>query len=162
MPASHAPDEHEFAPTPLLHAMVLDRAVGALLAEAMRASPMNAHDYGVASAILDQPGVSASQLAEQFSVPLTTLAEWVARLTGLGVVRRERDPRDGRRHQLWITQEGQSTMAAAQDAFGRGYLAFLEHLPVSPHEATAQLEVMTTACRHALESLVRDGGVEDS
>lgn len=138
--------------------MVLDRAVGALLAEAMRDSPLNAHDYGVASAISDQPGVSASQLAEQFSVPLTTLAEWVGRLATLGVVRRERDPRDGRRHQLWITQEGESVMSAAQDAFGRGYLAFVDHLPLSPCEASAQLEVMTTACRHALESLVRPEG----
>ncbi len=140
--------------------MVLDRAVGALLAQAMRDSPLNAHDYGVASAISDQPGISASQLAEQFSVPLTTLAEWVGRLATLGVVRRERDPRDGRRHQLWITQEGQTTMAEAEGAFGRGYLAFLDHLPVSAREATAQLEAMTTACRQALASLARDGGDE--
>ncbi|USQ78577.1 MarR family transcriptional regulator [Ornithinimicrobium faecis] len=141
------------APTPLLHALVLDRAVAALLSEAMRDSPLNAHDYGVASAISDEPGISASQLAVQFSTPLTTIAEWVGRLTSLGVVRRERDPRDGRRHQLWITPEGEVTMAAARSAFGRGYLAFADRLPVSPNEASTQLEAMTRACREALTVL---------
>lgn len=141
------------APTPLLHSLLLDRAVGALLTEAMRESPLKAHDYGVASAIQDQPGISSSQLAEQFSVPLTTLAEWVGRLASHGVVRRERDPQDGRRQALWITEEGQTTMAKAHDAFGRGYLAFLDHLPLPPEQASAQLEIMTTACRDALDAL---------
>lgn len=147
-------------PTPLWHALVLDRAVAALLSVAMRDSPLNAHDYGVASAIMDDPGITASQLADQFSVPLTTLAEWVGRLISLRVVRRERDPQDRRRHQLWVTQEGQAIMAAAHDAFGRGYLAFLEHLPVPPSEASAHLETMTLACRQALESLERPGSAD--
>lgn len=139
--------------TPLLHALILDRAVGALLAETMQESPMNAHDYGVASAIQDQPGISSTQLAGQFSVPLTTLAEWVGRLASLGVVRRERDPRDRRRQALWITSEGAETMKAAHDAFGRGYLAFVDQLPMSAQEAAAQLQVMTKACQDALEVL---------
>lgn len=146
----------DVGPTPLLHALILDRAVAALLAESMRESPINAHDYGVASAIQDQPGVSVTQLAAQFSVPLTTLVEWVGRLTQLGVVRRERDPRDGRRQQLWITEEGQSTMATAHDAFARGYLAFVDCLPLPPAQASEQLEVMTRACREALQSM-REG-----
>lgn len=149
-------ESQQGGPTPLLHALILDRAVAALLAESMRDSPINAHDYGVASAIQDQPGVSVTQLAAQFSVPLTTLVEWVSRLTQLGVVRRERDPRDGRRHQLWITDDGQDTMAAAHDAFARGYLAFVDCLPVPPGQASEQLEVMTRACREALQTLRRE------
>lgn len=141
-------------PTPLLHVMLLDRAVSALLAEALRDAPLRAHDYGIVSAIQEQPGVSASALAEQFSVPLTTVAEWLSRLTELGILRRERDPADRRRQQLWLTEAGHATMAQTREAFGRGYLSFVDHLPVPPEEASAQLEAMTQACRAALDSML--------
>lgn len=144
-------------PTPLLHALILDRAVSALLSEAMRDSPLTAHDYGIASAIEQQPGISATQLAEQFSVPLTTLAEWLGRLSTLGVVERERDPRDGRRHQLRITAEGESVMRVARTAFEYGYQAFVARLPVPPEVASEQLAAMTRACQEGLEEL-RAGG----
>lgn len=145
--------DHSPQLTPLFHITVLHRATTALLAEAMRESPWSPGDYAIGCAIEDQAGIGASDLAHQFSVPLTTVTEWLNRLRDRGLIRRERDPSDGRRQQLALTDEGVRTLAEARVHFGRGYTRWMDHLATSPELASEQLTTMASAAQEALAEL---------
>lgn len=138
--------------TPLFHLTLLQRAVTALLERAMSDSPLSPAEYAITSAI-EESTMGTTALAAQFSVPLTTATEWVNRLVSRGFVERSPDPQDGRRHVLRLTPDGADATLDAREDFGRGYLAFLDELPIDASEASSQLETMTEAARTALRKI---------
>lgn len=139
--------------TPFLETLVLHRAIDVLLAEAMRESPLSPREYAVTSLIDLNPGISATALARELSVPLTTIMEWLTRLIEAGYVERRRDPADGRRRLLALTDAAVEPMRRAYEQFGRAYRAFLEHSDRPVDESLTVLRDLTTAVRAAASDL---------
>ncbi len=139
--------------TPFLETLVLHQAIDVLLAEAMRESPLSPRDYAVTSLIGLHPGISATALASELSVPLTTVMEWLSRLVEAGYVERRRDPDDGRRRLLALTDASVEPMREAHEQFGRAYRAFLSHAPRPVEESMTVLRELTRAVRAAADDL---------
>lgn len=139
--------------TPFYDVAVLSRAVSALLADAMADSPLNPLEYAVASAVASGRAVTASRLAEDFAVPLTTVTEWLTRMDERGLLSRERDPQDRRRQRLSLTVDGMAGFAAAQAHFASAYLAFLDRAPMEVDRMRSVLTGMIEAARTARTDL---------
>jgi len=63
-----------------------------------------------------QPGVSLGGLASSISKDLASTSILIDRMTTLGLVRREIDPRDRRRNQLYVTEQAAETVSYLKDA----------------------------------------------
>ncbi|MEI2775805.1 MAG: MarR family winged helix-turn-helix transcriptional regulator [Tetrasphaera sp.] len=148
-----AGDETEIELTPFYDIAVLSRAVTALLAEAMTGSALEPLEYAVASAVATGRAVTASALADDFAVPLTTVSAWLTRMDGRGLLTRERDPRDRRRQRISLTPTGERALEAARTDFGRAYLVFLDRAPLDAAAMRTTLGGMIEAARSARATL---------
>ncbi len=63
-----------------------------------------------------QPGVSLGGLASSISKDLASTSILIDRMTTLGLVRRETDPRDRRRNQLYVTEQAEETVGHLKEA----------------------------------------------
>jgi DNA-binding MarR family transcriptional regulator len=63
-----------------------------------------------------EPGISLGGLASSLSKDLASTSILIDRLATLGLVRRETDPRDRRRNQLYVTQQAQPTVLYIKEA----------------------------------------------
>jgi DNA-binding MarR family transcriptional regulator len=63
-----------------------------------------------------EPGISLGGLAFSLSKDLASTSILIDRLATLGLVRRETDPRDRRRNQLYVTQQAQPTVLYIKEA----------------------------------------------
>jgi DNA-binding MarR family transcriptional regulator len=63
-----------------------------------------------------EPGISLGGLASSLSKDLASTSILIDRLAALGLVRRETDPRDRRRNQLYVTQQAQPTVLYVKEA----------------------------------------------
>lgn len=63
-----------------------------------------------------EPGISLGGLASSLSKDLASTSILIDRLTTLGLVRRDTDPRDRRRNQLYVTEQALPTVKYLKDA----------------------------------------------
>jgi DNA-binding MarR family transcriptional regulator len=63
-----------------------------------------------------QPGISLGGLAATLSKDLASTSILIERLSTLGLVNRQTDPRDRRRNQLYVTDQARSTVAHVKSA----------------------------------------------
>ena len=66
--------------------------------------------FAALNALYSEPGMDQMTLGRRISLDRSTVAEVVARLSGRGLLRTERDSRDGRRKVLTLTTKGLSTL----------------------------------------------------
>lgn len=140
-------------PTPLLYVATLHRVVADLLVEAMATSGLAPADYAVCSVVLDEPGLTITDLAERFAVPLATMSDQVRDLARRGLVGRTPDVRDRRRLGLRLTDAGTAAHRAAGRSFGVAYRAFREHCVTDSDTQIAVLQEMIGAARAAADAL---------
>ncbi|ENK6894321.1 MarR family transcriptional regulator [Escherichia albertii] len=69
--------------------------------------------YAVMRAIAEHPGIEQVALIEAAASTKATLAEMLARMENRGLVKREHDTVDKRRRFVWLTAEGEKTLATA-------------------------------------------------
>ncbi|WP_083819724.1 MarR family transcriptional regulator [Frankia inefficax] len=67
--------------------------------------------FAVLSSLRAAPDMDQRSLAEHVCLDRSTVADVVARLVQRGLIRRVRDPRDGRRNVLRLTSRGESTQS---------------------------------------------------
>lgn len=134
--------------TPLLDAFVLDRAIASLLQTAMSEGPLTPREYAIVSAIAER-SLSTTALAAEFSVPLTTMTDWLARLLRDGHLTRTRNPADRRQWHLGLTSSGLEAFTRAHALFGRAYETFLDCAPDGPEQMRDALARMTSAATEA-------------
>lgn len=70
----------------------------------------------------------------------STIAEVISRLTRRGLLRKTRDPRDGRRSRLAVTDEGRAVHRELTVRTGRMNEVFLA--PLAPAEQTVFLDLL--------------------
>lgn len=77
-----------------------------LLWGAMVSEETTSPQFAVLNALAEQPDIDQRTLSEQVHLDRSTTADIVARLVRRGLLERVRDPRDGRRNVLKLTDEG--------------------------------------------------------
>ncbi|QPP08997.1 MarR family transcriptional regulator [Streptomyces bathyalis] len=77
-----------------------------LLWGAMVSEETTSPQFAVLNALEEKPGMDQRTLSEHVHLDRSTIADLVARLAGRELVERVRDPDDGRRNVLKLTEEG--------------------------------------------------------
>ncbi len=97
--------------------------------------------FAVLHALHHRPDIDQVALGEAAAIDRSTVAELVARLVQRGLLSRRRDPADGRRHMLALTDQGEAAWRSAQ----RSVLAVHDELlaPLSDAEQARLLRLLT-------------------
>ena len=77
-----------------------------LLWGAMVSEETTSPQFAVLNALIEKPDIDQRTLSEHVHLDRSTIADVVARLGRRGLLERIRDPRDGRRNVLKLTDEG--------------------------------------------------------
>ncbi|MEV6330495.1 MarR family transcriptional regulator [Streptomyces sp. NPDC051909] len=96
--------------------------------------------FGVLNALVAEPGLDQRTVGERVGLDRSTIAEVVSRLIRRGLLDKVRDPEDGRRFLLRLTDEGTRTHRRLIVRTARMNQIFLA--PLSPEEQTQFLSLM--------------------
>ncbi|MFJ6551574.1 MarR family winged helix-turn-helix transcriptional regulator [Streptomyces luteogriseus] len=80
-----------------------------LLWNAMVSEEITSPQFAVLNALVDEPGVDQRTVGERVGLDRSTIAEVISRLSRRGLLDKVRDPQDGRRALLHLTDEGART-----------------------------------------------------
>ncbi|MFC9327967.1 MarR family transcriptional regulator [Kitasatospora sp. NPDC057015] len=105
---------------------------------------LTAPQFAVLLVLALEPGADQRTVGERASLDKATMAEMVARLVRRGLVLRRRDPADGRRKLLALSQNGAQAVREATGGVVRVQRTLFE--PLSPEE---QLEIVRVMARIA-------------
>ena len=97
--------------------------------------------FVVLNSLLAAPDIDQRTLGERASLDRSTVADVVARLVQRGLVRRVRDPRDGRRNVLRLTHRGENTHATVAARVEQMNELLLS--PLSPEEQDTLIQLLT-------------------
>lgn len=86
-------------------------------------------------AVKRAPGIGVRELAAQERMSPAGMSGHVSRLVKLGLLRRESDPADARRHGLYVTEEGSRILRLVKSRRTAWLAARLQALPERDREA---------------------------
>jgi MarR family transcriptional regulator for hemolysin len=101
----------------LLQVFVVDQLAGALMERMFAARAMSPGDFALASVINAFEPITPKELSSFLGIPPTTLSSRLARLQDRRLIRRRRNPRDGRSYLLEVTALGRRRVHALFPAF---------------------------------------------
>lgn len=108
----------------------------AIFSDEMAAFDLTSVQLVALAAIVDQPGLVATRLAERIDFDKATIGAVVERLVRKGLVVRSASARDGRAKQLTATPEGKTLLEAAMPSVEAVQARMLSHLT---HDEREQL-----------------------
>src|SRR5262245_53200973 len=115
-----------------LEPFVLSQLVGAVIAKVVEGSGLGGKDFAVASSLAVWSEATPSELASLLGMAPTTMSSVLGRLERRGLVERLRDPNDGRRYVLRLTDEGMRLRNAAIERFPEWLDRVRTHLGEDP------------------------------
>ncbi|MEO5633804.1 MarR family winged helix-turn-helix transcriptional regulator [Gaiella sp.] len=128
-----------------LKAGTTSQLVGRIVGAKLEPIGIPAYLLAVLTHIRDLEPVSPSRVSAASGMPPTTLRDNIQRLVDRGLVRRVRNPDDGRSYLLVPTPRGIEVTRAAGDALHAAYLELERQLPRPLHEVEAVLDVLNEA-----------------
>ncbi|MBD0747763.1 MarR family transcriptional regulator [Streptomyces sp. CBMA152] len=105
--------------------------------------------FAVLNTLVADPGLDQRTVGERVGLDRSTIAEVVSRLTRRGLLRKRRDPHDGRRSLLAVTEEGRALhreLTARTAQMNQVFLA-----PLAPAEQAAFLDLLRRVADAAAE-----------
>jgi len=145
----------------LFRLFILGQLADDLLRRAMADLKVQPNDFAVLSAIRAFQPITPSRLAALLGMPPTTLSSYLRRLEGRRLVRRHRNPDDGRSSLLELTKTGDRHTVSAFPALQGSVARVHERLDYSPRELDLALDRLEDAMRAVLsrpdESTQRPG-----
>lgn len=111
-----------------------------LLWTTMVSEEITSPQFGVLNALLAEPGLDQRTVGERVGLDRSTIAEVVSRLTRRGLLDKVRDPDDGRRSLLRLTEDGERTHRKLTVRTARMNQIFLA--PLSPKEQADFLSLL--------------------
>ncbi len=148
-------------PEPLGTSLLFDvfavgQAVGRLLGEAMRASPLTAAEYAVYSAIFELEAASPTAISTRLGMRLTTFMDQLRVIVERGHARRVGNPEDRRSYRVVLTGAGLAAHREANRHFEAAFQAFVRELRAAAPEgelaAKRALAAIRDAAVRAIES----------
>ncbi|MCI3223070.1 MarR family winged helix-turn-helix transcriptional regulator [Streptomyces sp. NP-1717] len=103
-----------------------------LLWNSMVSEETTSPQFGVMNALMAEPGLDQRTVGERVGLDRSTIAEVISRLTARGLLDKTRDPADGRRFLLRLTDDGARTHRKLRVRTARMNQVFLA--PLSPEE----------------------------
>ncbi|MER6103255.1 MarR family transcriptional regulator [Streptomyces sp. NPDC001832] len=103
-----------------------------LLWNTMVSEEITSPQFGVINALMAEPGLDQRTVGERVGLDRSTIAEVISRLSRRGLLDKVRDPDDGRRFLLRLTDEGTRTHGRLKVRTARMNQVFLA--PLSPEE----------------------------
>ncbi|MFD9394825.1 MarR family winged helix-turn-helix transcriptional regulator [Streptomyces sp. NPDC060000] len=111
-----------------------------LLWNTMVSEEITSPQFAVLNALVAEPGLDQRTVGERVGLDRSTIAEVIGRLTRRDLLDKVRDPQDGRRFLLGLTDEGQRTHRRLTVRTARMNQVFLS--PLSAAEQTLFLELI--------------------
>ncbi|MEU4895516.1 MarR family winged helix-turn-helix transcriptional regulator [Streptomyces sp. NPDC044780] len=110
-----------------------------LLWGAMVSEETTSPQFAVINALMEKPDIDQRTLSEHVHLDRSTIADLVARLARRGLLERVRDPHDGRRNVLRLTEEGVRTHHKLVTRTARMNRVFLAPLDETERETLLRL-----------------------
>ncbi|GGP58005.1 MarR family winged helix-turn-helix transcriptional regulator [Streptomyces melanogenes] len=111
-----------------------------LLWNTMVSEQTTSPQFAVLNTLVASPGLDQRTVGERVGLDRSTIAEVISRLTRRGLLRKTRDPRDGRRSRLDVTDEGRAVHRELTVRTARMNEVFLA--PLAPAEQTVFLDLL--------------------
>lgn len=143
---------------PFLLVFATGRQLSSLLHDVMADAPLTPDEFAVTSVLRLEAPVRPSALAALTGLPVTTLNHYLRRFEADGLVRRQRDPADGRAVLLELTDEGRRRTEDCFPAFGHAIGTFEKALAdegLPEADLLHALEAMSRALQVAYDGLGR-------
>ena len=134
---------------PLLLAHTLAQLTRTLLDEHL-GDVMTPNDFALCSVVAAEGQITPSKLADILGMPPTTLSYVIRQMQERGVLRRVRNPADGRSVLLQLTPKGRRLTERAMVGFERAISSFRDELAIDEQALLDHLEAMTAALERAL------------
>lgn len=139
--------------SPLYYLHLAGRQVQQLLAEAMTGSPLDPAEFALYSLIFESGQATATQLAHEAGVPLTTMLDSLRGLQQRGHLQRRPDPRDRRATLVALTMDGLAVHRAAGRHFEQADAVLRRHLQVDPTDLAESLAALANAAGAAAKTM---------
>ncbi|MFD8338179.1 MarR family winged helix-turn-helix transcriptional regulator [Streptomyces solisilvae] len=115
-----------------------------LLWGAMVSEETTSPQFAVVNALMEKPEIDQRTLSEHVRLDRSTIADLVARLARRGLLERVRDPNDGRRNVLRLTDEGARVHRKLVTRTARMNRVFLAPLDETERETLLRLIARVT------------------
>ena len=115
--------------------------------------------YGIVWILAHRPGIDQITLARLLGVDRSTTSMVVATLVRAGLVVREKDPDDGRRRLLTLTDRGRERLDALREPAQRSLERVLA--PLSPAQQEVFVDLLSTLTEGLEESVTIEDTPED-
>jgi DNA-binding MarR family transcriptional regulator len=142
----------ELPPNLLFPLFVTGQLAGALLGPAIATSKLTSNEFAVLSIIAVFEPIAPTELARRAGMPATTLSDYVTRLTGRRLVKRARNPDDGRSYLLSLSAEGRRRNGIAIAGLIESNRTIAANLEVEPATVRAALVELEQALRNSVST----------
>ncbi|MFC9792904.1 MarR family winged helix-turn-helix transcriptional regulator [Streptomyces sp. NPDC057695] len=116
---------------------------------------VNATEHKVLDLIGRHPGSSPTRLAQETGLSHAAITKITHRLVGLGYVRRERDPADGRKFALFVTPEHRQSMTGVMAPLIDGMSRVTSELTESERETVGRWLIGTVTALREATTMIR-------
>ncbi|GAA1732398.1 MarR family winged helix-turn-helix transcriptional regulator [Streptomyces yatensis] len=123
-----------------------------LLWGAMVSEEITSPQFAVVNALTERPEIDQRTLSEHVHLDRSTIADLVARLARRGLLERVRDPNDGRRNVLRLTEEGAMVHRKLVRRTARMNRVFLSPLDETERETLLRLIARVTDAAEELRA----------
>jgi DNA-binding MarR family transcriptional regulator len=138
-------------PNVLLQAFAIQNLSRELLQRAFADLALDPREWGVLSVLRAFGPQTPSALAAFLGMAPTTLSSWIARLSRRRLVRKRRNPDDGRSYLLEVSARGEALIERAGPAFGQVLERLNAELGEQRTDVLDSQAVLTEALRRALQ-----------
>ena len=141
----------------LFDLFVAAQRVRRVLAEGMAKSGLRPDEYAVYSLLFEHGPLTATDMADQLGMPLTTVLDYLKAMTAAGHLDRTPDPSDGRALQLRLSRGGVAAQKRAHDHWNVVRVRLEGGLPIPIGQVRRALQALDEAAINASKDVPRAG-----
>jgi DNA-binding MarR family transcriptional regulator len=134
----------------LFDLFVLNQRIRRLVTVALAEVSLRADEYAVYSLLHEQGPLTATEMARQMAMPLTTVLNYLRAMDVRGHLRREPHPRDGRAQRLSLTIGGVSEHQRTYRAWDVMWRRLKRAMPIPEPEVRLALQALDDGVAAAL------------
>jgi len=138
----------------LFDLFVAAQRVRRVLAEGMAKSGLRPDEYAVYSLLFEHGPLTATDMADQLGMPLTTVLDYLKAMTAAGHLDRTPDPSDGRALQLRLSRGGVAAQKRAHDHWNVVRVRLEGGLPIPIGQVRRALQALDEAAIKASGELL--------
>jgi DNA-binding MarR family transcriptional regulator len=140
----------------LFDLFVASQRIRRVLADGMAGSGMRADEYAVYSLLFEHSPLTATEMAHQLGLPLSTVLDYLKTIDDAGHLRRLRHPGDGRAVQLALNSKGVAAQVRANAHWEVVRKQIEGSLRMPKADVRAALQALDDAAATVLETRQRE------